>query len=46
VVFRQQVIPVEDNPSLPAVLARVQVGFFDTEAGALATVDDFFHVQQ
>ncbi len=46
VVFRQQVIPIEDNPSLPAVLARVQVGFFDTEAGGLATVNDFFHVPQ
>lgn len=46
VVFRQRVIPIEEGPSLPAVLARVQVGFFDTEAGGLATAEDFFQLNR
>lgn len=46
VVFRQQVIPLDDTASRPAALARVQVGFFDTGVGRLATVNDFFDVPQ
>lgn len=46
VVFRQQVVPIEDGgeSAPPAALARVQVGFFDTAAGTLATADQFFHL--
>lgn len=46
VVFRQEVIPLEDDPALPAVLARVQVGFFDTATRGLATVEDFFEANR
>jgi acyl-CoA thioester hydrolase len=46
VVFRQQVFLVEESPSLPAVQARVQVGFFDVAAGGLATVEDYFQADE